>query len=90
MIILQCILQAFIFVLIYAAGFAIVIVLFSRPRISRYYQERKWKRVYEKREKEHEEFLQLQRKWELEWKLRKEERKRYPLFYWRESTDGNP
>jgi uncharacterized membrane protein YgaE (UPF0421/DUF939 family) len=52
--------------------------------VNTYYRNWKIKKRNKQWEKEHEEFMQRQRKLELEWKLYKEEREKYPLFYWRE------
>ena len=84
MIVLQGILQALILVLIYAAGFAIF--LFGHPRISRYYQERRDKKYWQKCKKDYEKYLQQHRRKE----LHKKEMEKYPLFYWRETSGETP
>jgi hypothetical protein len=82
MIILQSILEALIVVLIYGAGFAIF--LFSYPRICRFHREWKWKRGRRKRNEQlakiFEEVLQRERKR----KLHEIDKRKYPLFYWRD------
>lgn len=87
MIILQSVLEILMVLLIYAAGFSIF--FFSHPRISRYYQEWKWKRENEKhnqwRAKIFEETLQRERKR----KLHEKEMEKYPLFFWKELNNGS-
>ena len=82
MIILQGILEALIIVLVYSAGFSIF--LFCHPRVRRYYRNWKIKKRNQQWEKKHEEFVQQQRKWLLEQKLHKEEKRKYPLFFLKE------
>lgn len=59
---------------------------FIYEKLDIYYQKWKIKKRNQRWEREHEKFMQRQRKWELAWKLRREERKKYPLFYWRENA----
>ncbi len=75
------------YTLIYSAGFAIF--LFSHPRIYKHYRRWKWRREFTKQkqqlDKVFEETLQRERKR----KLHEIDKKKYPLFHWKESTDGS-
>jgi len=58
--------------------------------VKTYYKKWKIKKHNRRWEKEREEFIQWQRKRELERKLRKEEMRKYPLFFLKEGiVDGN-
>lgn len=73
-LITEVILSIFILLLVYTTLFAIGYFIWER--FCRYYQNWKTKKRNLRWLRRH--------KLELERKLRKEERKKYPLFYWRE------
>lgn len=52
--------------------------------VKTYYEKWRLKKRIQRLKREHEEFSQRQRERILQRELRKKEREKYPLFYWRE------
>jgi len=74
-----------------ACLFVMLIFNFVSTKLQLYYKNWRIKKRDEKWQKECEEFIQRQRRWELKWKLYKEEiekqrkeKEKYPLFYLKE------
>jgi len=81
-LIIKALLETSIIVLIYLA--IALIGVFIADKVQICYRNWKIKKCNQRLEKEYEEFMQLRREVELEVKLYKEEREKYPLFYWKE------
>ena len=66
----------------------VLVGIFVVGKLQLYYKNRQIKKRDKKWQKEHEEFMQRQRRWESMWKLHKDEMKKqqkekekYPLFF---------
>ena len=84
-LIIKTLLEISIVILVYLA--IALIMLFIVGKLQSYYENWKTKKRNWRWEREHKEFMQRCYKRELEQKLRKEEREKYPLFYWKELTN---
>ena len=82
--------------LIVLMGYSIIFLvgIFVTDKLQLYYRNWQVKKRDKRWQKEYQELMQQQRRWELEWILRKEkiekqrkEEERYPLFNWLEMCD---